>query len=152
MEESIPQETLSLVNDAKKLHSHFGPFLAYGLRVGFIGLRETKKKKGDPDLSVNVSLPYKTPISCILDGIQVATSCTLGNKRLKVRNSNQITFNFKVKNGGTLMVTIKPVNFKKFKDEFMVKTSTDEEMEKLAYKVLVKPENELFRVRIRRLK
>ena len=49
-------------------------------------------------------------------------------------------------------VTIKPVNFKKFKDEFMVKTSTDEEMEKLAYKVLVKPENELFRVRIRRLK
>ena len=100
MEESIPQETLSLVNDAKKLHSHFGPFLAYGLRVGFIGLRETKKKKGDPNLSVNVSLPYKTPISCILDGIQVATSCTLGNKRLKVKNSNQITFNFKVKNGG----------------------------------------------------
>lgn len=148
--ESIPQELRNLVDDAKKLHSHFGPFLAYGLRVGLIGLRELGKRKGDPNLRVSVSLPYKTPISCILDGIQVSTSCTIGNKRLKIRNSSRnINFKFKLEGEKCATVIIKPINFLKFMDEFTIKTSTTEEEEKLAYKVLAKPENEFFKVKVK---
>lgn len=90
----------SEIEDAERLHGHLGPFLVIGVRMG-----RTAKQVLDVDLGGNdelrafVSVPLSTPFSCVIDGIQVATRCTIGNQKLKVENSKEeIVARFERKN------------------------------------------------------
>jgi formylmethanofuran dehydrogenase subunit E len=90
------KEIPRLIADAAKLHGHFGPFLVIGVRIG-----ETAKSHLDIDgstshrLQVNVKTPLSTPFSCIIDGIQASTTCTVGNQRLRIEKSTkEITASF----------------------------------------------------------
>jgi hypothetical protein len=38
-------------------------------------------------LIARAKLPLSTPFSCILDGIQATTQCTIGNQKLRIKNS-----------------------------------------------------------------
>ncbi|MGQ9506747.1 MAG: formylmethanofuran dehydrogenase subunit E family protein [Candidatus Bathycorpusculaceae bacterium] len=85
------EEKLKLaIKEAEKFHGHLGPFLVLGVRMG-----ETAKKilkitrEEDCSLQVAAKVPILTPFSCVLDGIQVSTQCTIGNQRLKIENSSK---------------------------------------------------------------
>ncbi len=41
------------------------------------------------NMHVIAELPLITPFSCVLDGIQAATKCTIGNGKLEVKNSSE---------------------------------------------------------------
>lgn len=80
---------------AARFHGHLGPYLALGVRIGVAALRELGAVRGDRDLSATVALRPLPPLSCLLDGVQVVTGCTLGNGRLTVRRSNRVVATFK---------------------------------------------------------
>lgn len=129
----------SLIEDAEKLHGHLGPFLVIGVRMGMIA-----QKFLDKNLHATVKTPFSTPFSCVIDGIQTATTCTVGNQRLKIENSKkEIVAYFKTLNPHkTLKITVNP----KTVEELMGKLSEGVSNEELAWKIARKPEHELFRI------
>ncbi|MEM4447647.1 MAG: formylmethanofuran dehydrogenase subunit E family protein [Nitrososphaerota archaeon] len=68
---------------AVRLHGHLGPFLVLGLRASLIARRLI----GTPS-AVEVRVFPKPPLSCVIDGIQAASGCTVGNGKLTVTPSS----------------------------------------------------------------
>ena len=92
------EKLTSAIKNAEKLHGHLGPFLVIGVRMGktvkrILNLNAVEHK----ELEATAKIPLLTPISCIIDGIQTTTHCTVGNQKLKIENSQkEIAVNFKL--------------------------------------------------------
>jgi formylmethanofuran dehydrogenase subunit E len=103
------QELETMIRDAVKLHGHLGPFLVIGVRMGIIANRILNPAhNGSNALQATVRLPLRTPFSCVLDGIQFTTKCTVGNQRLRMEDSQEeMAAEFKVKGSSkTLTISI----------------------------------------------
>ena len=88
-----------LVGRVVEFHGHFGPFLVLGVRLGVFGLGRLGVRHGEHRLNIIVGLRRKPPYSCILDGVQVSTGCTLGNGRLMVEESSKVYARFSLRVG-----------------------------------------------------
>jgi len=71
-----------VIDKGVEFHGHLGPFLVAGIKMGYLALRELNSK-GHSELSVLVETGTKPPISCLIDGIQISTGCTLGKGNVK---------------------------------------------------------------------
>jgi formylmethanofuran dehydrogenase subunit E len=138
----VLDEKLKLaIKEAEKFHGHLGPFLVLGVRMG-----ETAKKILETaNLQVTAKLPLSTPFSCVLDGIQVATQCTIGNQKLEIENSSKgISATFQcAKTGKKLKIKVNP----KITDALMKKLSEGLSNEELAWEIASMPEDKLFSVK-----
>jgi len=144
IESNIPPRLTSILKKAAEFHGHLGPFLAIGVRMGLVGLERTGITKENL-LTVAASLPLRVPFSCILDGLQVSTKCTVGNQKLSVEDSPIIRVKFKRKdNGQKITVVLNRLTFEKLKSQLLQEKLSDEEVRKLAWKIVDMPENELF--------
>lgn len=138
------KEKLNLtIKNAEELHGHLGPFLVVGVRIGEIA-KEILKVKNNEKLHITASVPLKTPFSCILDGIQASTQCTVGNRKLQIIKSQKaITVWIKLEDSESML-------------EIRVNSQVVEELERnlsqgasnqeLAWKVIALPENQLFTI------
>lgn len=125
-----------MVERGIKLHGHSGPYLNLGIRMGLLALDQLDAK-GYFGLSTEVELEYRTPMSCLIDGLQISTGCTMGKGNIKVKNNPapiKVTIKSEQK---SITITIKPeiyqlMDFKK---------NTDED---LAEKILKMGDRELF--------
>jgi formylmethanofuran dehydrogenase subunit E len=137
-------ELASTIDTARKLHGHLGPFLVIGVRMGVIA----KKTLCASDeqcalLRAKVAVPLFPPYSCLLDGIQVSTTCTIGNQRLTIENSEEICANFTKHNASkTVKITLNPKMMKELKK----KLSEDALTEEFALKIAGLPENQVFNI------
>jgi formylmethanofuran dehydrogenase subunit E len=68
----------------RAFHGHLGPYLVLGYRMGRIALRELDSP-GHFGLSAVVSSLLTPPQSCLIDGIQLGSGCTLGKRNIEVR-------------------------------------------------------------------
>ena len=70
----------------EKFHGHLGPYVVIGYRMGLI----SNKILGENPFSKNaiVKTGINPPISCIIDGIQVSSLCTLGKNNIRVFESD----------------------------------------------------------------
>lgn len=125
-----------MVERGIKLHGHSGPYLNLGIRMGLLALDQLDAK-GYFGLSTEVELEYRTPMSCLIDGLQISTGCTMGKGNIKVKN-NPVPIKVTIKSEQkSITITIKPeiyqlMDFKK---------NTDED---LAEKILKMGDRELF--------
>jgi formylmethanofuran dehydrogenase subunit E len=78
---------------AGRFHGHIGPFLAIGLRMGKIANEALGR---DPmETRASVVVEPRPPRSCIVDGIQYATGCTMGKGNIVIRPSpDEVTATF----------------------------------------------------------
>ena len=77
-ESPIPAKTL-----LKSFHGHLGPYVVLGYRMGRIAL-EVSGSDGHFDILAEVHSPLKPPKSCLIDGIQLGSGCTLGKGNITV--------------------------------------------------------------------
>jgi formylmethanofuran dehydrogenase subunit E len=136
------EDLACLLEKAKDFHGHLGPFLVVGVRVGLRGLRELQTRKENLDVSAKARLTYSVPYSCILDGIQVATGCTIGNRRLTYENSPNPMVLFQNRAGTAVTVSILPEAI----DELIRQLAKDVPAEEAAQKAAAMAEEELFKV------
>ncbi len=141
------QELAALVGKAAEFHGHLGPFLVIGVRMGLIGLRELGIEKNDGNLRITAMLKDSVPFSCTIDGIQVATKCTIGNRKLRLIDSPGIAAEFELQHGSRVTVAVNPAAFNRLKRELLSKNVSPEDTQKLAWKVASMPEKELFIIR-----
>jgi len=132
---------------AEEFHGHLGPFLTLGVRMGLIGIRELRVKRNEEKLRITAMLKYSVPFSCVIDGIQVATKCTIGNKKLRVKRSPGITARFELQRGEQVTVAVNPAAFEELKKELLSENAPPEEVRQLAQLVTTMPEEELFIIR-----
>ncbi len=87
----MAKEELKLsIQNAVRLHGHLGPFLVIRVRMGILARKELASFRcAESSLQVVVTVPPVTPFSCIADGMQATTRCTVGNRKLKERNSKK---------------------------------------------------------------
>jgi formylmethanofuran dehydrogenase subunit E len=143
---SVPPELSSLLEKAAEFHGHLGPFLAIGIRMGLLGLKKMGKKKDDR-ITVDVSLPLHVPFSCIIDGIQFSTHCTIGNQKLSVNDSDSIQIKFKRENDRVqVTITLNKSIFKEIKSELLKEDMSEEEVQRLAWVIASIPEDKLFKM------
>ena len=125
-----------MVERGIKLHGHSGPYLNLGIRMGLLALDQLDAK-GYFGLSTEVELEYRTPMSCLIDGLQISTGCTMGKGNIKVKN-NSVPIKAVIRSERkSITITIKPeiyqlMDFKKNSDE------------DLADKILKMGDHELF--------
>lgn len=137
------KEVASLIKDAVKLHGHLGPFLVIGVRMGSFAERTLNLDAvGKRELRVSVRIPFFTPFSCALDGIQVTTNCTIGNQKLRVEKSRKkIVARFELQGSDrVLCISVNPKVVKELVDEISNGVTNEE----LAGRIVSMPEQQLF--------
>jgi len=131
-----------ILNKAAEFHGHLGPFLTIGVRMGLLA-KKTLKSNGFKDLSVTVNTGNKTPLSCVVDGIQVATGCTLGKGNITVTNLSELSAAFHAKRQ-TIRVKMNTEVFQSLKAELL--HGDPKKMEETARKISSIPDAKLFSI------
>lgn len=124
-----------------RFHGHLGPFVVVGFRMGELA---NKSLGADPfGKTALVLTGGKPPRSCVIDGIQLSSGCTLGKGGIAVVDQGEVASIFLSKAGGkSLRVRLRgPIL------ERIVAMSRDE-MEALATELYSKSDEELFDVRL----
>lgn len=91
-----------LLKSAASFHGHLGPYLVLGLRMGLLVVR-VLQPHGLHELSATIWTKQLSPESCLLDGIQGSSGCTLGKGNLRVKNASQVQARFRKGNRSILM-------------------------------------------------
>ncbi len=142
----MPTEQQAIIEFARQLHGHVGPYLVIGLKMGAAAKKALNISDAEAAiLRTEVSVPLYPPFSCLLDGIQVSTTCTIGNQRLQFKDSKTIQATFFIEeNGKTVKVTLtKP--FSKILEQMKKQDKLDEAY---GWEIAKLPEDQLFQINL----
>jgi formylmethanofuran dehydrogenase subunit E len=67
----------NMIERGVEFHGHLGPFLVLGIRMGLSALKQLGST-GYSNIRAEVRSGSMPPVSCLADGIQISTGCTLG--------------------------------------------------------------------------
>jgi formylmethanofuran dehydrogenase subunit E len=123
---------------AAEFHTHLGPFLVVGLRMG----RVITRALGDEPFTTHIRAHTgrKPPHSCTADGLQCATPCTLGNGGLDVTDRREMTA-VAGRDGTTITVRLRAEIL-----ESIERDCTEENQERFAMELWELPDEELFEI------
>jgi formylmethanofuran dehydrogenase subunit E len=119
-----------------EFHGHLGPFLVLGLRAGL--LANSMLGKDCFKMSAVVATDPNPPYSCLIDGVQFVTGCTMGKGNIKFRKSKN-TYMLFLKGEKKLKLDLKPDVLNSIRN-----ASSEKDSENLALKLLTKSVDELF--------
>lgn len=129
----IPPE----LEQAGLFHTHVGPYLVIGLRMG----RAVTDRLGSEPFSYRITARTgrTPPYSCLVDGLQLATPCTTGNGGLEVAEERTMSIEARDKNGRFLVVALNPDVYRRIEAE-----CTEENQEPFALEIWEMPEDQLM--------
>ena len=117
----------------KKFHGHLGPYVVLGFRMGKLA-RERYPSK----IRAMVLCGSDRPRSCMADGIQFSSCCTLGKGNIMVRDEGIVGAKFS--DGTTaLLITAKPEIVAHIDEEM-----SHENEEELSLEIFRTSDDELF--------
>ena len=136
-------ELTSVIKKAADFHGHLGPFLVIGVRMGSLAKKILNANAEENNkFRVTARLPLLTPFSCIIDGIQATTQCTVGNQKLRIENSQAKIIVYFEQQDSHKVLRIH-VNSKIIK-ELEKRYSEGASNEELAQEIASMPESQLF--------
>ncbi len=98
-------ERVCSVKDLAAFHGHLGPYVVLGYRIGRYARRYFCE---DPfSMRVDVYCSGTTPQSCLADGVQLGSGCTLGKRNIEILISNELKCVF-FTDGKKIKITPKP--------------------------------------------
>jgi len=95
----------------KKFHGHLGPNVIYGYRMGIIAKPEHYK-----GARVKVYCGSVPPLSCMIDGIQLSSGCTMGKGSIEIAGSGELKALFAYADGRTAEISVKSEIIERFAD------------------------------------
>ncbi len=124
------------IEDLAAFHGHLGPYVVLGYRIGRFARMHFCS---DPfQMSAQVYCRGVPPESCLADGIQIGSGCTLGKRNIEVISSSEIRCVFVYADS---RIIIRPKEI-----AFPPQGSGDDDLlvENLAVKMYKMPEEDLF--------
>ena len=112
--------------------------------MGNIAIKNLNANTTENKLRATVKIPLSPPFSCVLDGIQATTKCTIRNQKLRIENSQkEITARFELQNSNkTIKISVNP----KMVEELANRLSKGVSDKELALKIAQMPESQLFTI------
>ena len=130
----------ALLLRTEEFHGHGGPFLVVGLRMGLRAMRDLDAC-GWFDLRCRAHLRRSPPDSCVLDGIQVATGCTMGKMNMEVSEGEGVSAEFEGGRGATMIELRREVE-----EEMRRSLGEGEEADRLLKRLIEARDDDLFTV------
>lgn len=91
----------------KTFHGHLGPYVVLGYRMGKLALR-VLESEGHFGISTEVHSYLKPPKSCLIDGLQLGSGCTLGKANITVHEFNGPAYaTFKTKDAQVVTIRLR---------------------------------------------
>ncbi len=130
----IPRE----LSEAAHFHTHLGPYLVVGLRMGAAVTREL----GDEPFAVRITAHTGKvpPYSCAVDGMQLSTPCTVGNGCLVVGDERRMAIEA-ASAERAITITLRRAIFDRIENE-----CTEENQERFACEIWEMPEGDLLEI------
>ncbi len=101
---SAATDTATLI---RTFHGHLGPYVVLGHRMGRVAL-ESLGAGGHFDVSARVRSVLQPPASCLIDGVQLGSGCTLGKRNIEVEATDGPAFaTFTAGDGHVVTVRLK---------------------------------------------
>jgi len=125
-----------------EFHGHGGPFMVVGLRMGLVAL-EGLDAHGWFDLKCVVRLRWAPPDSCVIDGIQTSSGCTMGKHNIEVEEQDGITAEF-TKGKERLEVHLKPEVLERIRR--ISDSGEDDDVKSLISELIEAPKADIFAV------
>ncbi|KYK29049.1 MAG: hypothetical protein AYK23_01695 [Candidatus Proteinoplasmatales archaeon SG8-5] len=121
----------------REFHGHLGPFAALGFRMG----RIANSKLGEKPFckSARALTGTTRPMSCLIDGVQLSSGCTLGKGNIEVEEAGAAQVIFTDNDGRYLMISVKQSVLDRIRTE-----CTKENEEALAAELFYLNDEELF--------
>ena len=129
-----------LTRKGVEFHGHLGPFLVIGLRMGSLALK-LLGLRGYSGLRAIVETGNEPPLSCIVDGVQVATGCTLGRGNIEVVKNDGAKVTF-LKEDKILVVELRESVYRR-----ILKRLETDPPKKVAERIMRTIDDELFLIR-----
>jgi len=102
------QDSLSTREFLKAFHGHLGPYVVLGYRMGRLALEESGSQ-GHFDISAKVYTNLTPPPSCLIDGVQLGSGCTLGKRNIEVHATGGTPYAvFATKDGLNVTIRLRP--------------------------------------------
>lgn len=105
----------------RKFHGHLGPNVIYGYRMGLIAKPDHHK-----GAVAKVYCGSDPPMSCLIDGIQLTSGCTMGKNNIFVAGEGELKAEFQYKDGTTRTISVRD----DVRDEFLNGLNHDNEDER----------------------
>ena len=131
----IPSE----LSRAAEFHTHLGPYLVVGLRIGRVVTREFGTEPFSYRLVARTG--PTPPYSCLVDGLQMATPCTTGNGCLEVGPEREMSVEAEARDGRRMTMTLRPSQYERIESD-----CTEENQEAFALEIWEMEERELLEV------
>ena len=124
------------IEDLAAFHGHLGPYIVLGYRMG----RYVKRYFcNDPfHMSAVIHCSGTPPQSCIADGVQIGSGCTLGKRNIDLIASDAVKCEF-LSDGKKLVIRPRPIRFPSRDGHHF-----DELLEQLAVSMYGTDDSELF--------
>jgi len=140
----------SIIEYARRLHGHLGPFLVLGIKMSLAGMNKLGIGENMQSMRVEAKLPCRIPYTCTLDGIQATTQCTFGNQKLVLKEADSLSISAKFSLSNPkkqVTVSLKNEILQNLIEE--IREAKDEStQEKLAWIIASTPEERLFSIKI----
>ncbi|MFH1865084.1 MAG: formylmethanofuran dehydrogenase subunit E family protein [Candidatus Eisenbacteria bacterium] len=131
---ALPRE----LRDAARFHTHLGPYLVVGLRMGRVVTRELGSEPFSYKIRAHTG--RVPPYSCSVDGMQLSTPCTTGNGCIEVTDDRRMALEA-IADGVVLTVTLRQEVFDSIEND----CSEDDQL-RFALWIWEMPDDELFTI------
>ena len=138
----LTEDIYTLIPSATQFHGHLGPYLILGLKAGIAAIEALGRYPFK--MKAIVTTKGEPPSSCFIDGVQLATGCTMGKLNIEARKGDKLSALF-ILGGETLEIKIR----EKILEE-MPQNPSRETVESLALYIAEKKIDELFYVEKRK--
>lgn len=141
-EEELLNELPRELEEASRFHTHLGPYLVVGLRMG----RAVTEELGDEPFSYRIRAHTGRipPYSCSVDGIQLATPCTTGNGCIEVSEPRLMSLEA-FRDDSVLRVTLRREVFDRIENE-----CSEDDQHEFAMWIWNMPTDELLEISMER--
>jgi formylmethanofuran dehydrogenase subunit E len=151
----------ALLGKAAELHGHFCSYLAYGVKAGYIAVKEL----GSKNVGMEETVAIIETNNCFSDGIQMVTGCTFGNNALIYKDVGKTAVTLAKRDGSAIRIVLDPIYEASIETEYPEanelwkkivverEEATPQEQSRLlelfaeqAFKELKKPADKMFRI------
>jgi len=151
----------ALLRKAAELHGHFCSYLTYGVKAGYIAIKEL----GIKNTGMEEAIAIVETNNCFSDGIQIITGCTFGNNALIYKDVGKTAVTVAKRDGIALRIALDPIYEKSVEMEYseanrlwekvVVKREEATQQEhnrmmelfaEMAFKELKKPADKMFKI------
>ncbi len=117
-------ELTPLLSRLKDFHGHLGPYVVAGHRMG-LAAREALQGR----LYCEVHCGSRPPLSCLIDGIQFSSGCTMGKGNIAVAGESEAKALFRERGGASVSIELRPELRQRIDEEMGVRDEEEAAIE-----------------------